>query len=262
MEVPCPQCRANLVLPDAVIGQSVRCPACQTVLHAKSGWLTIDDDGDHLLDNVVLGVAAEEFKPWADDGEDDLDDLVPPAERSFGRELSRLQTIGAWLRVVAVLDVLALVAVGIAIDTATTQHEPFRPGIQTPPGLTLGVCTCCGTISLSPLCLAMLATAGRLIAMRLDGFTQVGVALGVLNGLVLAACVVFTLGALQDQLRHRVDPLPQAVAALFVAVMALATLIVSVQAIRARRTAIAARIPQRLADDEKRYPSRDFRGIN
>src|SRR5262245_33025073 len=43
MEVTCPQCRAHLLLPTQVVGQSVCCPKCQAVLRAERDRLVAPD---------------------------------------------------------------------------------------------------------------------------------------------------------------------------------------------------------------------------
>ncbi len=43
MDVSCPRCRAQLILPAQVVGQSVRCPKCAAVLLAEADRLVAPD---------------------------------------------------------------------------------------------------------------------------------------------------------------------------------------------------------------------------
>ena len=77
MDVSCPLCQAQLILPAAVVGQSVCCPACRAVLWVEAG---------RLIENTPAGITAvprqvQSFR-LADDeafrqlGHDSLDSIL------------------------------------------------------------------------------------------------------------------------------------------------------------------------------------------
>jgi hypothetical protein len=239
MEVICPCCQAHLLLPVGVNRQSVSCPKCQAVLRAEAGRLVPADAIVGPPPAVPRVTEAIDLPPEPD--AEPLDLAIPPghvfpAQRDVDI-LRNLWWIGRWMRIVAAADLLSVFVVLSLIHAAPHRNHRFD-GYHAD-GLL------CGLIVVGPIATLLWIAGGQLMTARLYGAGQqpaliVGLASGILGGLM----VVVSLGVL---LRRDTTELKLAAVTIWGAV-SLATFLVSLIAVLVRRSAIVARIPERLGE--------------
>lgn len=183
MEVSCPCCRAHLVLPVQVVGQSVRCPKCHAVLLAESNRL-IAPDQITARSPAPRPTGAVELPPLADDSALDL--AIPPghvfpAQRN-AEILRNLSWVGLWMRIVAAADLLSVFAISALMHLA-------QQAANAAPGATV-TSLLCGLAVVSPVSVLLWLAGGSLMQARLHGREQqaalvVGIAAGTISGLAV-----------------------------------------------------------------------------
>jgi hypothetical protein len=236
MEVSCPRCRANLLLPADVVGASVCCPTCKSVFRAESGRL-IATEGISLPPAPPQPASATALPP--DDDDESLDLAVPPGHVFPGQRnvetLRYLSWVGLWMRIVAAVDLVSVFLIVALASLAPGGRESLSVA---------GVL--CGLLVVGPVATLLWIAGGRMQQVRLHGSVhQPALMIGVLFGLLTGVVVLFTL---PEMFRNRLAPNASCTAVLIAGGVGAANLLISVLAIVTRRRAIAAHLPERIAD--------------
>jgi hypothetical protein len=246
MDVRCPRCAANLILPPDVVGQTVCCPSCRGVLLAERGRLVAPD-------LPMPPVASPPSRPTGADEEldDDLDLSLSAGQVFAGpggaTALARLSQTALWVRLVAAADVGVVMI--IAFLTILGQRHPPMGGRHNPEGMDALIRTSlgaefCSLLVFAPLCAMLFAAGSRLAAVKLQGMAQLGLGAGLMVSLLLGGWALLALAGST----HGRHPAPGLLTAVLAGVAALATLSTSIRASGARKAAIAAGVAKRLAD--------------
>ena len=240
MEVICPCCQAHLLLPAGVNRQAVSCPKCRAVLRAEAGRLVPADAIVGPPRAVPPVTGAIDLPPEPD--AEPLDLAIPPghvfpAQRDV-EILRNLFWVGRWMRIVAGADLLS-VFVLFALNHAAQQQHHHRLHGDGAAGLL------CGLAIVAPIAALLWIAGGQLMTAHLYGAGQqpaliVGSASGILGGLMGVASFSVLLSRNTTELKLAAVTIWGAVS--------LATFLVSLIAVLVRRSAIAARIPERLGE--------------
>ncbi len=252
MQVPCPRCRALLILPEAVIGRPLCCPNCRTVFDAEAAART-----SPVAPTSPPAPAVPEPAARAP-GESDFEPTRPPPAPRAMLALRQLTRAARWIHGAAAFDFLVVLAGAALLRLADLDGNPARRPPWTLLRETAGLAACLLCV-FGPLCGLFWASAGRLAAVRLNGLVPVGLVTGLGAVLLLAGWSLLELAQAAESVPLQRNPWPAFLASFVTGTAALLTLFAWTRAVLARREAIRTALSERLADYADDRPADDER---